>query len=124
VNVKRENLIMIDPSGGPWCYLYCTVLYLRVILSNSVIYGTTAPSVPGPLHYRGFTITPRHTASGKTSLDERSARRVDLYLTTHNTRKIQTSVHPAGFETAIPASERPQTNVLILADTGNSSSFT
>jgi len=26
VNVKREKLMMIDHSGGPWCYLYCTVL--------------------------------------------------------------------------------------------------
>jgi hypothetical protein len=34
---------------------------------------------------------------------------VDLYLTTYNIYKRQTSMNPAGFETANPASERPQT---------------
>ena len=32
-----------------------------------------------------------------------------LYLTTHNTDNRQTSMPPAGFGPAIPASERPQT---------------
>ena len=32
--------------------------------------------------------------------------------TTHNTRKRQTTVPPAGFESTIPASERPQTHAL------------
>ena len=47
------------------------------------------------------------TAVGRTTLDEGSARRRDLYLTTHNTHKRQTSMHPAGFKPAIPASKRP-----------------
>jgi hypothetical protein len=38
-----------------------------------------------------------------------TAERRDLYLTTHNTHNRQTSMSPAGFEAAIPASERPQT---------------
>jgi len=42
-------------------------------------------------------------------MDERSARHKDLYLTTHNTHKRNTSIPPAGFEPAIPASEQPQT---------------
>jgi len=33
-------------------------------------HGTTAPSVPGPLHYQGFMITPRHTTLGRNPLDE------------------------------------------------------
>jgi hypothetical protein len=41
------------------------------------------PKAPGPPHYRGFTITLRHTTLGRTPLDELSARRRDLYLTTH-----------------------------------------
>ena len=48
---------------------------------------TTAPSGPGPPHYRGFTITLRHTTLSWTPLNECSARRRDLYLPTHNTRK-------------------------------------
>jgi hypothetical protein len=71
----------------------------------------------GP-HYRGFTITLRHTTFGRTALDEWSARRRDLYLTTRNTHKTQTSMPPAGFEGTIPASERPQMLTLDRAATG------
>jgi hypothetical protein len=71
-------------------------------------HGATAPSGQGPLHYRGFTITLRHTTFGRTSLEEWSARRRDLYLTTHNTHKTQTSMPLAGLEPTIPASERPR----------------
>jgi hypothetical protein len=58
-----------------------------------------------------------HTTIGRTPLDEWSARRRDLYLTTHNTHKRQTSRLPAGFEPAIPASGRPQTHALDRAVT-------
>ena len=81
-------------------------------------HGTTAPSRPGPPHYRGFTITFRHTTLGRTPLDEWPARRTDLYLTTHNTHNRQTSMPPAGFESTIPVSERPQTHALGGAATG------
>jgi hypothetical protein len=50
----------------------------------------------------------RHTALSRTPLDEWSARRRELYLTTHNTHKRQTSMPLAGFEPTISASERPQ----------------
>ena len=83
-------------------------------------HGATAPpqSGPRPPHYRGFTITIRHTTVGRTPLDELSARRTDLYLTTHNTHNSQTPVTPEGFEPTIPASERPQTDALDRAATG------
>jgi hypothetical protein len=80
--------------------------------------GSTAPSRPGPPHCWGFEITVRHTTLGRTSLDEWSARRWNLYLTTHNTHKRETSMLPAGFEPAIPASELPQTHALDRAATG------
>ena len=53
---------------------------------------------------------------GRTPLDKGSARRTDLYLTTHNARKRQKSMAPARIEPAFPASERPQTNVLYHRD--------
>jgi hypothetical protein len=75
----------------------------------------------GRLNFRGFAITYfRHTTLGKTPLDEWSARRRDLYLTTHNTHNRQTSMPPAGFEPRIPASERPQTHSSVrVATTGS-----
>jgi len=58
-----------------------------------------------------------HITCGRTPLDEGSARRRVLYLTTHNLRKRQISIPPAGFEPEIPASERPQTHALHIAAT-------
>jgi len=49
---------------------------------------------------------------GRTPLDEGSAYRRKLYLATHNIEKKRTTMPLAGFEPAIPASERPQTHVL------------
>jgi hypothetical protein len=45
--------------------------------------------------------TRRRTTVGRTPLDERSAHRRDLYLTTHNTHNRQTSMPPVGFEPKI-----------------------
>ena len=46
----------------------------------------------------------------RTPLDEESAPRTDIYLSTHNTHMRQTSMPPPGFEPAIRANERSQTN--------------
>jgi len=55
--------------------------------SNHFTHAVTARSASEPPHYRGLTITLRHTTSGRTPLGEWSARRWDLYLTTHKTRE-------------------------------------
>ena len=62
--------------------------------------------------------TQRRTTVGRTPLDELSARRRDLYLTTNDTHNRQTSMLPVGFETTISAGERPQTYALDRAATG------
>ena len=62
--------------------------------------------------------TQLHTTVSSTPLDEGSARRRDLYLTTHNTHKRQASMTPAEFEPTIPASDRPQTLALERSVTG------
>jgi hypothetical protein len=59
--------------------------------------------------------TQRRTTVGMTPLDKWSARRRDLYLTTHNR---QIFVTPVGFETTIPAGEQRQTQALDRAATG------
>ena len=51
--------------------------------------------------------TQRRSTVGKTPLDECSARRRDLYLTTHDTHNRQISMPPVGFEPKISAGERP-----------------
>jgi len=56
---------------------------------------------------------------GRTPLHEWSERRRDFFLTIQNTHKGRTWTSPAEFEPAIPASERPQTNTLGGADTGD-----
>jgi hypothetical protein len=81
-------------------------------------HGRRVASGLGSYYYRGFIITNTHArARGRTPMDEWSARRIDLYLRTHNSHKRQTSMLSAGFETTILARERPQTHALDCAVT-------
>jgi hypothetical protein len=75
-------------------------------------------SVPRPFLWDS-SITLTYTTLDRTLLDEWSAWRRDLYLTTHSTHNRQTSVTPVRLEAAIPASERPQIHALDRAATGN-----
>jgi hypothetical protein len=77
---------------------------LSFLVSWCKTYFPPPPSKPGLPHCRCFTILLRHTAFGRTPLDQWSARRRDLYLTTHNTHKRKKSMLTAGFEPVIPAS--------------------
>ena len=63
--------------------------------------------------------TQRRTTVGRTPLDEWSASRRDLYLTTHNTHNRQASIPPVGLEPTISACERQQTYALNRAATGS-----
>jgi len=58
------------------------------------------------------------TTVGRTPLDEWSARRRDLYLTTYNTHNRHTSVSPVGFEPTISVGQRSQTYYLDRAANG------
>ena len=62
--------------------------------------------------------TQRRITIGRIPLEEWSARRRDLYLTTHDTYNRQTSMPPVGFEPTISEGERPQTYVLNRAAAG------
>ena len=84
----------------------------------SFYHGSTAPVGLKSPHYWRYMITLRHTTLGRTPLDEWSARRRDLFLTTHNTHNGQTSMPPARFGPTIPANERPQSLALDSAATG------
>jgi hypothetical protein len=63
------------------------ILVITIILTDNTPMAQQPPSGPGLPHCRGSTIMLRHTTLGRTPLDELSARRRDLYLTTHNTHK-------------------------------------
>jgi len=90
--------------------LISKIIYRRKFL---FFQNATTPSWPRPPLYRGFTITLNDIYTlGRTLLDEWSARRRDIYLTTHNTHNRQTSIPQAVFEPTIPASKRTQTHVL------------
>jgi hypothetical protein len=67
--------------------------------------------------------TQRRTTVGRTPLDEWSAPRRDLYLTTHNTHNRETPMPSVGYEPTIPSDERPQTHFLDRAATGTGLTF-
>ena len=105
--------------------VYSAILYLKMMQLHRNIQECVfitmmqqPPIRPRPPNYQGFTITLRHITVGRTPLNEWSAQRRELYLTTRNNHNRQTSIPPVGFEPAIPANERPQTHALDRAATG------
>jgi hypothetical protein len=70
--------------------------------------------------FRFLDHTRRRTTVGRTPLDEWSAHRRDLYLTTRNTYNRQTSMPAVGFEPTVSAGEWPQTHALDRTSTGTS----
>ena len=74
-----------DGDKSVYCEVRVVTKFLYIILKNVRLHsanyvfqtrwgffphGATAPRGPGPSHYRGFTITLRHTTLGRTPLDE------------------------------------------------------
>jgi hypothetical protein len=83
-------------------FIVCRV-FLSFVLLLLLLSGILQPLrvwVSSFLRFRDHT--QRHTTVGRTSLDEWSARRRDLYLTTHTTQ--QTNIHaPSGIRTRSPS---------------------
>jgi hypothetical protein len=63
----------------------------------------SCPSLTGLSEHTHWT----HHTFGRIPLDELSARRRDLHLTTHNTYNRQTSMNADRFEPTFPKCERP-----------------
>jgi hypothetical protein len=101
-----------EQNGKPIFVLYVflvqqihyPIIVVVVVLPSSTYLFTAGVEV------FSFTLdhTETHTTVGKAPLDEGSARRRYLYLTTQTLYKRQTPMHPVGFEPPIPASARPQ----------------
>jgi len=109
----RQRLEFICTAGPP--------KLVWNLLPNLLFYSPPPPTGQQPAEKQGLLITEAsrphsvtHNTLVRTPLDELSARRRDLYLTTHNTHKRQTPTPPTGFEPAIPAGERPQIHALGL----------
>ena len=106
-----ENFLDIRPLAS--------TLYWTNYLDSEAVFGPKAPSGTRASSFTRFLDhTQRRRTVGRTPLDEWSARRRDLYLTTHNTHNRQTSMPPVGFEPTVSAGERQQTHVLYRAATG------
>ena len=85
------------------------------------------PLVPTHCMCRGLllhrtTLRNKHTFS-RAPLDKRSALRRDLYLTTHNIYKRQTSILPAEFEPAVPTGAWPPGSAIIKLATKFSAAY-
>jgi len=111
---KKIHAILTETFA---CFLPCRAKDLSASLRN-FFRGSTAPIGHRPPYCWGFKITLRHTTLGGTPLQEWSARRRNLHLTTNNTHKRQLSMSSAGFEPPIPARERPQNHAFDHAITG------
>jgi len=133
--LRKENNILIIWTTLPLLYaFYCVIygykyfkiwnpVYTTIALKTIIfVHGATDHIGLRPSNYRCFTITLKHTHThthtlGRAPLDEWWARNRELYLTTHNTHKRQTSMRSAGFEPAFPTSKRLQTHSLNRAAT-------
>ena len=83
-----------------------------------VLWGCDPTRVMASSFLRFLDHTQRRSTVGRTPLDERSARRRDLYVTTHNNHNRQIAMPPVGFEPTISAGEWPQTYALDRTATG------
>ena len=99
-------------------FFLCLSFFLSFFFSFFLFISFFVSLTSSPTHCRCRKLLLHLITFSRTPLNKGSARRRNLYLTTHNTHKRKTSPTPAGFKPAIPASDRMQTHALDLAATG------
>ena len=114
-SISINNLLYFNFFSASLLLLLLLLLLLKLHDMAAVL---ISPTRLRPPHYRGLTISLRHATIGRAPLNMKSVRSRGLYVTSHNTHKRQTSMPPAEFEPAIPASKRLQTHILNRAATG------
>ena len=82
----------------------CAIIYIYIYIFN--IWCDNPQWVMASSLTRFLDHTHWRPTVGRTPLNEWSARRRDLYLTTHNTYNRRISMPPVGFEPTISAGER------------------
>jgi hypothetical protein len=109
-----------NPSIGPTCLCACmfimiiivihhedslsglNIIYVYIVLNpcleltlqTPVSFGRNSPQFTRVSSFRRFLDHTQRRTTGRTPLDEWSARRRDLYLTRHNTQNRQTDMPP------------------------------
>ena len=106
------NRPVFEAHHSPLSIAWARIVYCCDANGNTLIclfvFGTTAPQQAKASSFMMFLDhTQRRNTFGRTPLDEWSARRRDLYLTTHNTHNRQISMPLVGFEPTISVGERP-----------------
>jgi hypothetical protein len=99
------NAIGLTPGGSSTVHIYAKTIHKTKQLTNLV--GPTFVCLwrDSPQWTRAFSFTrfldhtQRRPIVSRTPLDEWSVRRIDLYLTTHNTHNRQTSMLAGGIRT-------------------------
>jgi len=132
---KLHKFLSQELNCGPTMTIVWLMIYILLTLTElSDATGADPCRAKRATHHGPTRVTPssflmfldhtqRRTAVGRIPLDEWSARRRDLYLTTHNTLNRQTSMPPVGFKPTISAGERPQTYALDGAVTGTGKTY-
>jgi hypothetical protein len=128
---RRRRLTSWNIDGPQFCSgagIFPSLLFLNTSpLHHSpcrpkfVVFGAAAPPpqwARDSSFMRFVDHTQRCTTVSKNLLDEWSARRRKLYLTTHNTHNRETSMQRVGSEPTISRDERPQTYAFDRAATG------
>ena len=124
LNVKADgiygNQCVGKVEGFHW-RIYCTPLLSQLYSVRRIfffLWRCSPTRAMASSFLRFLDHAQRRITVGRTPLDEWSARRRDLHLTTHDNYNRQTSMTPVGFEPTISAGERPQTYALDRVATG------
>jgi len=113
-------------------WIFVLIAYIRFLVAGVILvlitpilchvcFWRNIPQSARPSSFTRFLDhTWRRTTVSRTPLDEWSARRRDLYVTTHNTHNRRTSMPPAGFEPTISGGEWLHTQTFDRVATGTS----
>ena len=101
----------LNPELNPICYLLALLAYHFLHISRIMVKSLSLRLLMSYIHMECIFLmfldhTQRRSTVGRTPLDEWSARRRDLYLTTHDTHNRQISMPLVGFKPKISAGER------------------
>jgi hypothetical protein len=105
----RSRLNPLSPELNPICYLLALLAHDFLHVSRIRVKSLTLRLLMSYIYMKHLFLifldhTQRRSTVGRTPLDEWSARRRDLYLTTHDTHHRQISIPPVGFEPKISVS--------------------